>query len=487
MTELGSAVRPADVAYGAGAAPAEPKRGTAGDTRLGSPGAPIILVADDQPDVLNALRLLLKSEGYRIELVNSPAAILDAIETRDFDAVLMDLNYTRDTTSGQEGLDLLSQIRAHDATLPVVVMTAWGSVDLAVEAMRRGARDFVQKPWENARVLAIVRTQIELAQSLRRQQRLEAENRSLRPDTGPLLIASAPTMRPVLEIIQRVGPSEANVLITGENGTGKGTIALAIHAASPRAGKGLVTVNAGGLSEGVFESELFGHVKGAFTDAKTDRVGRFELADGGTLFLDEIANVPLNLQPKLLRVLETGEFERVGSSRTRRANVRILSATNASIADEVGAGRFRQDLLFRLNTIEIPLPPLRERREDIPSLAAHFLRVHVRRYRKPITDFDPAAMNALIDHPWPGNIRELDHAVERGVLMAERAVIRTSELGLRASRDGSSRVEDMSLEEVEGFLIKKAMARHDGNVSQAAKALGLSRSALYRRLQHHGL
>jgi DNA-binding NtrC family response regulator len=214
---------------------------------------------------------------------------------------------------------------------------------------------------------------------------------------------------------------------------------------------------------------------------------RFELADGGTLFLDEIANVPLNLQPKLLRVLETGEFERVGSSRTRRVNVRIVSATNANIADEVSAGRFRQDLLFRLNTIEIQLPPLRDRRDDIPALATHFLRIHARRYRKPITDFDSAALHALTEHPWPGNIRELDHAVERGVLMADRAIIRASELGLRATRDGGSRVEEMSLEEVEGFLIKKAMARYDGNVSQAAKALGLSRSALYRRLQHHGL
>jgi DNA-binding NtrC family response regulator len=294
-------------------------------------------------------------------------------------------------------------------------------------------------------------------------------------------------MRPVLELIQRVGPSEANVLVTGENGSGKGTVAQAIHAVSARAGKGLVTVNAGGLSEGVFESELFGHVKGAFTDAKTDRVGRFELADGGTLFLDEIANVPLNLQPKLLRVLETGDFERVGSSRTRHVNVRIVSATNANLSEEVAAGRFRQDLLFRLNTIEIALPPLRDRREDIPALAVHFLRQHAQRYRKNINGFETAALQAMLDHPWPGNIRELDHAVERGVLMAQSAAIRPGELGLRIDRDATSRIEDMSLEEVEGFLIKKAMARFDGNVSQAAKALGLSRSALYRRLQRYGL
>jgi DNA-binding NtrC family response regulator len=290
-----------------------------------------------------------------------------------------------------------------------------------------------------------------------------------------------------MELVKRVGPSDANVLITGEHGTGKGTIAQAIHAVSARAARGLVTVNAGGLSEGVFESELFGHVKGAFTDAKADRVGRFELADGGTLFLDEVANIPMNLQPKLLRVLETGEFERVGSSRTRRVDVRILSATNAVLADEVSAGRFRQDLLFRLNTIEIQLPPLRERREDIPALASAFLKLHTRRYRKAIAGFEAATLDALLTHSWPGNIRELDHTIERAVLMADRATIRPGELGLRINRETGSRIEDMSLEDVEGFLIRKAMARYEGNVSQAAKALGLSRSALYRRLQRIGM
>jgi len=461
--------------------------GQATGDRRPATDAPRLLIADDQPDVLEALRLLLKSEGYKLESAGSPAAILDAVDSTDFDAVLMDLNYTRDTTSGQEGLDLISQLRRRDAALPVVVMTAWGSVDLAVDAMRRGARDFVQKPWENARLLTILRTQVELARALRVQHRLEAENRSLKPDARPMLIAEAASMRPVLELIARVGPSEANVLITGENGTGKGTVAQALHAVSGRSGKGLVTVNAGGLADALFESELFGHVKGAFTDAKNDRVGRFELADGGTLFLDEIANVPLNLQPKLLRVVETGDFERVGSSRTRHVNVRIVSATNASLGDEVTGGRFRQDLLFRLNTIEIPLPPLRERREDIPALATHFLKQHAQRYRKNITGFESQALQALLDHPWPGNIRELDHAVERGVLMAQTTAIRPRDLGLRLDKEAASRIEEMSLEDVEGFLIKKAMARFDGNVSQAAKALGLSRSALYRRLQRYGL
>jgi DNA-binding NtrC family response regulator len=449
-----------------------------------------ILVADDQPDVLQALRLLLKGEGASIETATSPAAVLAAVDARDFDVALIDLNYTRDTTSGEEGLGLLSRLQQLDSPMPVIVMTAWGTVDVAVEAMRRGARDFVQKPWENERVLATVRTQVELGRALRRSQRLEAENRALRGDQGPgglSLIAESAAMQPVLQLIARVGPSDANVLLTGENGTGKGTVAQALHAVSPRASKPLVTVNAGGLSEGVFESELFGHVKGAFTDAKSDRVGRFELADGGTLFLDEIANISLALQAKLLRVLETGEFERVGSSRTRKVNVRILSATNADLHEEVAAGRFRQDLLFRLNTIEIQLPPLRERREDVPLLARHFLQQHAQRYRKRLTGFDASAMQLLLDHGWPGNVRELDHAVERAVLMAQGDSIGPRDLGLRASREAASRLEDMSLEDVEGFLIKKALARYGGNVSQAAKALGLSRSALYRRLQRFGL
>src|SRR5712671_6015788 len=448
---------------------------------------PCILIADDQPDVLEALRFLIKGEGYQAVSVNSPASVIDEVESRDFDAVLMDLNYTRDTTSGQEGLDLLHRIQMLDTTLPVIVMTAWGSVELAVEAMRRGARDFIQKPWDNARLSAILKTQIELGRALRRGQRLEAENRALRAERFPQLIAQSAAMRPVLDVISRVGPSDANVFITGENGTGKGLVAQTLHSVSLRSTRPLVTVNTGGLAEGVFESELFGHVKGAFTDAKSDRVGRFEMADGGTLFLDEIANVPMNLQPKLLRVLETGDFERVGSSRTRHVNVRIVSATNSNLGDEVAGGRFRQDLLFRLNTIEIQLPPLRERREDIPALATHFLRQHAQRYRKSLTGYEPTALQALLDHPWPGNIRELDHAVERGVLMAQGSMIRLAELGLRIDRDATSRIEDMSLEDVEGFLIKKAMARFDGNVSQAAKGLGLSRSALYRRLQRYGL
>jgi DNA-binding NtrC family response regulator len=336
-------------------------------------------------------------------------------------------------------------------------------------------------------LLAIVRTQVELSQALRKGERLEAENQMLRGQPRPNLIAQAPSMQPVLDIIERVGPSDANVLIMGENGTGKGVVAQALHAASSRAAKPLVTVNTGGLSEGVFESELFGHVKGAFTDAKSDRVGRFELSDGGTLFLDEIANVPLSQQPKLLRVLETGEFERVGSSKTHRVDVRIVSATNANLKAEVDSGHFRQDLLFRLNTIEIHLPPLRERREDIPSLARASLDQHCRRYRKTIGGFEDAAIQVLLNHPWPGNIRELNHAVERGVLMAQGQLIKARDLGLQPSPDQARPLDDMSLEEVERFLIRKTLARFEGNASKAAEALGLSRSAFYRRLDKYGL
>ena len=456
---------------------------------------PRILVADDQADVLAALRLLLKGEGFSIETASSPAGVLKSIDSQEFEVVLIDLNYARDTTSGSEGLDLLMKIRSADPTLPVVVMTAWGSVDLAVEAMRRGARDFIQKPWDNARLLAVLRTQVELAEALRRGRRLEAENIALRDSVGeaasdlPQIVAESTAMKNVLNLVERIGPADANVLITGENGTGKEVITRVLHSISSRRSKPLISLNAGALAEGVFESELFGHVRGAFTDAKSDRVGRFELADGGTLFLDEIGNVPLNLQAKLLRVLETGEFERVGSSKTQKVNVRLLSATNADLQAEVAQGRFRQDLLFRLNTVEIRLPPLRDRHEDIPVLADHFLRLHRERYRRPIMGFTPEAVEALRHHLWPGNVRELDHVIERAVLMSGGNIVTAFDLALEATPDArlSARLEEMSLEDAERLLIRKALARFEGNANRAAEALGLSRSALYRRLQKYGL
>lgn len=449
--------------------------------------APRVLIADDQPHILDALELLLEPEGFQVEKARSPMMVLDALQTGSFDALLVDLNYTRDTTSGKEGLDLLTQIKALDSHVPIIVMTAWANVEVAVEAMRRGARDFIPKPWDNARLLTILRTQIDLHHAVKRAYRLEAENRMLRGPNLPDLIATAPAMQPVLSTITRIGPSDANVLITGEHGTGKEIVAQMLHGLSLRASRSLVTVNTGALPEGTFESELFGHVKGAFTDARMERIGRFELADGGTLFLDEIANVPMRQQAKLLRVLETGEMERVGSSKTRRVNVRVLSATNADLHVEVEQGRFRGDLLFRLNTVEIHLPPLRDRREDIPLLAAHFQNRYASRYRKQIDGIDPTALQVMLQHPWPGNVRELDHTIERSVLMARGTRIETSDLGLNQTRASSQALEDMSLESVESILIRKALTRCNGNVSQAAEALGLSRGALYRRMEKYGI
>ncbi|WP_394844243.1 sigma-54 dependent transcriptional regulator [Pendulispora brunnea] len=458
--------------------------------------SPRILIADDQSDIVEALRLLLKRE-FTVHTAASPAAVLEVAAGEELDLVLMDLNYARDTTSGKEGFELLDKLRELDATLPVVVMTAWGSIEGAVEAVRRGARDYVQKPWESARLLATLRTQVELGGALRRSRRLEQEASRQRAQQLPKMIANAPAMKPVLALIERVAPSDANVLILGEHGTGKEVIARRMHEGSLRASKPFVAVDAGGLSPSLFESELFGHVRGAFTDAKTDRVGCFELADGGTLFLDEIGNLPIAQQVKLLRVIQTGEFHPVGSSRTRRANVRVLAATNVDIGREVAEGRFREDLLYRLNTVEVHLPPLRERREDIGGLAAHFLERVSARYGKAARSISPGAMRALTEHTWPGNVRELEHVMERSVLMAIGDAIAAEDLGLRkpahapaaASSTASPSGDDegLTLDQIEYHAIQRALARAGGNVNDAAVALGLSRSALYRRLQAHGI
>ncbi|MDZ4675633.1 MAG: sigma-54 dependent transcriptional regulator [Gemmatimonadota bacterium] len=447
---------------------------------------PTILIADDQPDVLEALRLLLKAEGYRTVSAHVPEGVVALLEREQVDAALIDLNYTRDTTSGREGMDLLSRVRALDPTLPVIVMTAWGSVDRAVEAMRLGAKDFVEKPWDNARLLTTLRTQVELARALRTAQRLQQENRLFHREGLPDLVAESAAMRPVLQLMERVAPSDASILITGEHGTGKEVVARWIHAASERADQSLVILNVGGLSEGVFESELFGHVKGAFTDAKTERAGRFELADGGTLFLDEIANITLQQQARLLRALQTGEIERVGSSQTRRVDVRFIAATNADLRQEVAGGRFREDLLFRLNTIEVHLPPLRDRADDILLLAQYFLVRTCAQYRKAIDGFSAAAAALLKRYEWPGNVRELAHAVERAVLLAGGRQIQAEDLALGAAASHAA-PEPRTLDDLERDTVRRALARCEGNVSMAAKELGLSRSALYRRMEKFGL
>ena len=445
-----------------------------------------VLIADDQPDVLNALRLLLADDGHEVVLARSPTEALERLEAADFDLAILDLNYTRDTTSGQEGLDLLERLKGLDPTLPVLVITAWSSVAGAVEAMRRGARDYIEKPWDDERLLVTVRTQVDLRRALRRGQRLQEANTRLQRGQTPVFLGDSAPMREVRRTIERVAPSDAAVLITGEHGTGKEVAATWLHALSDRRVRPLITMNAGGLADGIAESELFGHVRGAFTDARVDRIGCFELADEGTLFLDEIANMPMRLQAKLLRVLQTGEVQRLGSSRVRYVNVRVLSATNADLPGEIAAGRFREDVLYRLNTVVLHLPPLRDRCEDIPALAAHYLSVHAARYRKPFDGFEADAEAAMLAHRWPGNVRELAHSIERAVLMADVSAGRVAarHLALPAqARPG----EATSLEEAERVFIEKVLARHNGDVRLAAEQLGMSRSALYRRLQQYGV
>jgi DNA-binding NtrC family response regulator len=446
-----------------------------------------VLIADDNPDILQALKLLLRAEGFEVVTASSPARVLAVVnEEPDVDAALLDLNYARDTTSGQEGMALLEELRRADPTLPIVVMTAWGSVQGAVDAMRRGARDYVQKPWDNAHLAATVRSQVELGRALRAQRRLEGENARLRGEGLPTLIAESRAMQPVMRVLERVAGSDANVLITGEHGTGKEVVARWLHAASNRRERAFVALNTGAISEGVFESELFGHVRGAFTDAHQDRVGCVELADGGTLFLDEIGNMPLAQQARLLRVLQTGEYTPVGASRTRRADLRVVSATNTELDEAIAHGRYREDLLYRLNTVELRLPPLRERREDLPLLASHFLTTQAARYRKDLQGFTPDALEALLQHPWPGNVRELEHVVERATLLAAGPRIAVEDLSLHPPSGKGLALEGMTLDEAEKRLVERAIQRAGGNVSLAAGRLGLSRAALYRRLAAYG-
>ena len=442
---------------------------------------PKLLVADDQPDVLEAVGMLARANGFEVRTATSPAAVLAMCEAEGVDVCLIDLNYARDTTSGREGMDLLARLHELDPALPVVVMTAWGTIEGAVEAMRRGARDYLQKPWDNARLVATLRTQLELRKALEQANRLGAETARTRANELPAIVTRSRAMQQVMSIVERVAPANASVLITGEHGTGKEVIARVLHAASARRSHAFVAVNAGGLSEGVLESELFGHVRGAFTDARTDRAGCFEIADGGTLFLDEIANMPQTHQARLLRVLQTGEFHPVGSSRPKRVDVRVLAATNVDVSRAAASGAFREDLLYRLNTVEIRLPPLRDRRDDIPDLAAQFL-ARAGGGKKLTAD----AMQALLAHGWPGNVRELEHVIERALLLAQGDEIEVADLALRGRGDGP-RLEEMTLEQVERYLIERALASQGGNVSEAARVLGLSRSALYRRLASLGV
>lgn len=455
---------------------------------------PRVIVVDDDAAIRQALHVLLSGEGYDVEVASAPHEALVVAAKGELDVALVDLNYTRDTTSGAEGMDLLGRLVEQVPDLPVIVMTAWASVEGAVAAVRRGARDYLEKPWDSERLLRQIAALCELSQAHRYRRNVEERQRQTRRRGLPELVYESDAMAELMDVVRRVAPSDAAILITGEHGTGKELVAQLLHERSKRSEGPLVAVNAGAMADGVLESELFGHVRGAFTDAREDRAGCYELAHGGTLFFDELGTMPVAQQTKLLRVLETGEFRPVGSSRTRKADVRIVSATNADLIALADAGAFRHDLLYRLNTVVLRVPPLRERAQDIPVLAMHFLARESRRYERSFDGFSPAALDALSAHLWPGNVRELEHAVERAVLLARGVRIEAEDLALAqqraprtaealASADAWAELDGLRLEEVETRLIARAIERCGGNVNLAAEALGLSRSALYRRLQ----
>lgn len=447
-----------------------------------------VLVVDDDENILHTLTLLLKSEGMECVACHSPQEALAALRRDSCQLALVDLNYVEDTTSGNEGLALITALRQVDEELPIVAMTGWGTIGIAVEAMQRGAADFVEKPWnDNTRLLNIIRTQLKLGAAQQRDRKLSAENALLREqgDSGTL-ICQSPAMTLVMSTARRVAASLMPILITGENGTGKSLLAAYIHRHSPCAHGPFISVNMGAISETTFESEMFGHTKGAFTDAKTERIGRVELADQGTLFLDEVANLPLTQQAKILRLLEERQYEKLGSSHTRQANIRFISATNANLDSVIAERGFRQDLLYRLNGVTLKIPALRERQVDIRPLAESFLGGARQHYSSPARSFSAQALRALQDYSWPGNIRELQHVVERSVLLAQQEEILESDLQLAtratpapAAGDESSQ---MTLEQAEVWFVQQALDRHRGNANEAAKALGISRSSLYRRL-----
>jgi DNA-binding NtrC family response regulator len=453
-----------------------------------------VLIADDDQNIITALKLLLKSEGLDSVSCNTPKAALELVQKQAFQLALIDLNYHEDTTSGKEGLDLISAIRKVDEYLPIIVMTGWGTVSVAVEAMQRGAMDFVEKPWdENNRLIAAIRTQIRLAEIAKSEIKLQIENKILRSEKNNLgnMVCESPAMKSLLKIIDKVAASDISILITGENGTGKSLLASYIHEHSQRAAGPFVSVNMGGISEPAFESEMFGHIKGAFTDAKHDRIGRIELADRGTLFMDEIANMPTSQQAKILRVLEEYKYEKLGSSQERSVSVRVISATNADLARLTEEEGFRTDLLYRLNGVTLEIPALRDRVADILPMAEKFLQAAISHYESPAKSFSIQAVEALENYGWPGNVRELKHVVERAVLLCLQEEISVSELQLptlNVSADAQLSEEffTMSLEQAESWYIKRVIESKDGNSTQAAKTLEISRSSLYRRLGKSG-
>ncbi len=444
-----------------------------------------ILIVDDNEDVLKALSALLSTHGFTQTCLKSPKSALNYFDTAHVDLALIDLNYSRDTTSGREGLNLISEIRNRDRLIPIVVMTAFGSIDLAIEVIKSGANDFIEKPWDNNRLLNILKTQLSLRDSKQRENSWLDENKRQIQSDSSVYLARSPAMQKIMTVVEKIAKSDANILITGEHGTGKSQLAKLIHGRSTRVNGPFINVNIGSLSDPLFESELFGHVKGAYTDAQQSRDGRFKLAHGGTLFLDEIGNLGLDLQAKLLRTIESGEFEPMGSSVTERSDIRLISATNADLNAMTAEGKFRQDLQFRLNTFELKLPPLRDRLEDVPDLARHFLDRLKTRYHKPDLTLGPEAIKLLKKHPWPGNVRELDHILQRAVLLVQGAEITAEDLQIEDTTSNTGSWLDQTFEEVEIQLIRHALAHSHGNIKKAAEKLGIGRNALYRRMEKY--
>ena len=441
-----------------------------------------LLIADDDEDIRLALELLLSSENYQIIEAANAKDVIIKVSRHQPDLILLDMNFSRDTTSGQEGLDILSQLKSHN--IPVILMTAWGSIELAVKGLKQGASDFIEKPWNKIKLLNSIEQQLSFSRIKKehqgyRQLLAEAESKAW--------ICHSNSMLAIEQLVKQIAPTDANVLILGENGTGKSLLAERIHQLSSRQSSPFISLNMAAIPETLFESELFGHQKGAFTDAKQNRVGRFQLADRGSLFFDEIGSLPLSLQPKLLRVLETGQYEILGSSHTQKTDVRLISATNADLSQLVAEKAFRQDLLYRLNTLVITIPPLRERIEDIAPLAINFIRQFSTKYHKSTLTLSQGAIEKLKQHSWPGNIRELSHTIERAVLLAMNNEITAQQLLLDSADVSTTTIALQPLEQAEKQLIEKAMAVTSGQVLEAAKLLDISRNALYRRLEKFGI
>lgn len=448
-----------------------------------------ILIVDDDRDVLETARMFLKQEFDSVVIEEDPKNIPELLSQREFDVILLDMNFKKGINDGEEGFAWLEQILKLDSQAVVILITAYGEVDLAVKAMKRGATDFVLKPWKNQKLLGTISSALQLRQSKKELQQVKVTQEKLSSDLDigfTDFVGSSPSIQRVHELIDRVAGTEADVLILGENGTGKELVARAIHRQSLRKDKVFISVDLGGITESLFESELFGHVKGAFTDAKVDKPGRFEIASGGTLFLDEIGNLSLPLQSKLLTVLQQRKIQRVGSNKEINVDFRLICATNMPLYEMIYEKKFRQDLLYRINTVEIRVPPLRERLEDLPLLTDHFLHRYGKKYKREGIKIDKALFTKLIKYPWPGNIRELQHAIERAVILTEEKVIRSADLLINTVSTKAEPVTALlTMDEMEKRFILQSLDAHEGNVSQTARSLGMTRTALYRRMKKY--